>query len=290
MSFENVEDLYPPTPTQEGLLYHATAEGGDVYHDQITALVEAGDGAELDIDALRAAWRRVAERHAALRTGFLWDGLDEPLQVVRREVEVDVRVVDRPDEPVDRFDQLLAEDRRRGFELDEAPLFRVVLARFADRRWRLLFSFHHLILDGWSARRVLGEVRSLAVGAPDPAAPFPFSRYVAWLGERDRAADEAFWRRRLDGFGAPVRLDLAAAADGTGPGQRELAHLDKGATAALRDVARRHGLTDHGIRLHPPADGSPRKGVDRGCEPLQRGLVVLCYFGNHGIFACRDHV
>ncbi|MEM1182041.1 MAG: amino acid adenylation domain-containing protein, partial [Acidobacteriota bacterium] len=288
MGFENVEDLYPLTPTQEGLLYHAASDGDDVYHDQILATVDPGDGVELDVDAFKAAWVEVTRRQAALRTGFLWDGLDESLQVVRTEVEIDFQVTDAALSGA-AFDRLAAEDRRRGFELDDAPLFRLHLARLDDRRWRLLLSFHHLILDGWSARRVLNEVRTLVAGrGASLEPPFPFSSFVAWLGERDLDADQAFWRRRLAGFETPTRLDLTAPVDGTGPGQRERLFIDAEATSDLRRVVRRHGLTEatviQGAWLRVLSAYSRESDVVTGLTVSGRPAELPGVFGGVGLF------
>ena len=82
MQLENVEDVLPLSPTQKGMLYHsASAPRSGVYVEQITCLI---DGA-LDVGVFQAAWQDVVARHTALRSAFLWDGLDEPLQVVRQD-------------------------------------------------------------------------------------------------------------------------------------------------------------------------------------------------------------
>ena len=82
MTLENVDDIYPLSPMQEGMLFHAISQpASGVFINQIVSSV-SGD---LDVGKMRAAWNRVTDAYSGLRTAFLWDELDEPLQVVRSE-------------------------------------------------------------------------------------------------------------------------------------------------------------------------------------------------------------
>src|SRR5436305_14797522 len=80
----NVEDIYPLSPMQQGMLFHSLYEPGTgVYFFQIGFQIQG----RLDVQAFRRAWEEVVRRHSALRTGFLWEDIDEPVQVVRKRVE-----------------------------------------------------------------------------------------------------------------------------------------------------------------------------------------------------------
>ncbi|MEM6793793.1 MAG: condensation domain-containing protein, partial [Acidobacteriota bacterium] len=257
MSFENVADVYTLSPMQEGMLFHALSEELErgVYVDQISHRIE---GASFDVERFQRAWRRLVERHAALRTAFLWDGLDEPLQIVRGAVEMAWNLDDwrRIEEPEVTWSELILEDRARGFALEDAPLARMTLRRVGETSWLWLWSFHHLILDGWSARLLLAELEELyrRDGSGDgggPAGvepPFDFKRYIAWLSERDRGAAESFWRAELEGFSKPTRLDAYRAPGGgrkiqpRGPGQ-ESRSLEAHETRALEAFARSQRVT-----------------------------------------------
>ncbi|MEM8930361.1 MAG: AMP-binding protein, partial [Acidobacteriota bacterium] len=251
MSFDNVEDVLALTPTQQGVLVHCLEQpDSDVYLSQLVATL----GAALDLDLFRVAWDELVSRHAALRTAFLWDGLDEPLQIVRETVEVEWTILDAPtDPPIDpladddaAWAERLAADRARGFALDAAPLVRMTLAPRADGRWRWAWTFHHLILDGWSARHLLDELRSIVAArrngeAPTLSAPFAWREMVAWHAARDPSAGEAFWRDELDGFDRPTRLDLPVSRGGGSGRVRRVLPPTFGDTIAR--VARAHGLT-----------------------------------------------
>jgi hypothetical protein len=206
----------------------------------------------LDENALASAWRLAVEMHGVLRTAFVWRQVPRPLQAVHREAELPLTREDWRGAPAGRLDEWLADDRRRGFDLSRAPLSRLALLRLGNERHRLVWTVHHLLLDGWSLPVVLGEVLraygDLAAGrTPDLPAPGPpFSAYVTWLGRRDPGRAAEVWRAELDGFAAPTPLPGAGppAPPGTPvrPGERALA-LPLPASAALEAAARRRRLT-----------------------------------------------
>src|SRR5262245_51392773 len=156
MQPENIEDLYPLSPLQEGLLFHALQAPGEALHVVQLACTLRGP---LDAAALERACQQVVERHPALRTAFVWEGLNEAVQVVCRSVELPFLRQDwsglDAERRRSRMAELLTEDRRRGFELTHAPLARVTLVRLGDDLHRLIWTYHHLLLDGWSFALVI---------------------------------------------------------------------------------------------------------------------------------------
>ncbi|PYS97071.1 MAG: hypothetical protein DMF50_02025 [Acidobacteria bacterium] len=248
----DLEDLYPLTPMQEGMLYHTlSAPGSGVYVEHLTWKFRG----PLDEEAFERAWRRAAERHPILRSALLWSGVDRPLQVVSRSVQADWERLDwrgiDPDGQEDRLRRLLAEDMRRGYDLSRPPLQRLAMARLADRVHQFIWSHHHVLLDGWSLPVLLKEVMSLYEAfrrgeEPRLEDPPPFRDYVAWLMRQDLEAAEAYWRRALAGFASPTPLAVdRPAARAAGPDDYRLnrTRLSRAATGALRDLARRHQLT-----------------------------------------------
>ncbi|HEU0079301.1 MAG TPA: amino acid adenylation domain-containing protein, partial [Longimicrobiaceae bacterium] len=245
-----VEDAYPLSPLQQGILFHSLESGdADTYFEQFTFHL-AGP---LDARALRRAWQIVADRHAVLRTAFVRRPGGEDAQVVLRGAEVPFEEHDWRGAPAGEhprmLDDFLAADRARGLELASAPVMRVSLLRTGDESWHLAWSHHHVLLDGWSVPLVMGEVFAayaalLAGREPDLPPARPYREYVAWLAGQDSAAAEAFWREELRGIGSPTRLgiDLGPGGERGPQGVRELA-LPAEATEALRSLARRHGLT-----------------------------------------------
>ncbi|MFI6093791.1 amino acid adenylation domain-containing protein [Streptomyces sp. NPDC051218] len=243
-----VVDAYPLGPAQHGILFHTLLEQAvDDYLVQHYCVLD-----EVDTEVLREAWQRVVGRHQALRTSFAWQGLEEPVQVVASAVSTDWRELDWRDlstaEQAAARDRLLDDDRHRPLDIYTAPLMRICVVRLTDTSVFLLWTFHHLILDGWSAALVLRQVDEeyVAAGAGTPAPPHrgPTQRdYVLWQRQQDLAAADGFWSEYLNGFTRPTSLGIDRLSDrAEGLGQRR-AEVSGPVSAALKDFARTHGLT-----------------------------------------------
>jgi amino acid adenylation domain-containing protein len=246
----NVEDIYELSPLQRGMLLHSAYDGAaDMYLSQQTYLAEGG----LDPDALVRAWHAVVKAHPALRTSFHWDGLDKPLQVVHREVRLPVHRHDWSDldegQQRERLDRLKVDDRAAGFDLTAAPLQRMNLVRLGPDRHSLTWTYHHLLMDGWSVPvfmgDVLGHYRRLTAGAPPPPPAPPFRTYIAWLHGHDPQEPKSFWVDLLTGV-TPSRLIPLRPWDpqrGTGAVARRIVLLPAHVGAGLRAAAARHRVT-----------------------------------------------
>jgi amino acid adenylation domain-containing protein/non-ribosomal peptide synthase protein (TIGR01720 family) len=249
-----VQDIYPLTALQQGILFHELYRPrSGVYHTQLVCDINS----HLDRGNFRRAWRAVVNRHAVLRTGFEWEALEEPLQVVRRDVslrldEEDWRGVCESERAA-RLETFLQTDRARGYKLDEAPLTRLKLFRTGDANYRLVWSCHHLLVDGWSLAILLKEFldyyEALCRGeAIEWTAEQPYRVYIEWLTRRDEKAAEAYWREALRGIRQPTRLGVergdedAEEATATARGEQTF-RLSRDLTEQLRCLARTSGLT-----------------------------------------------
>nr|WP_030410856.1 non-ribosomal peptide synthetase [Streptomyces sp. NRRL S-1448] len=253
-----IEDLYPLTPLQEGMLFHrlvggddGAGAGGDVYLDQAALLL---DGVT-EPETFARAWQRVADRTPVLRTSVVWEGVPAPLQIVHRRATVPIVHLDWRDldeaARTDRLARLRADDLAQGLDLGTAPLMRLTLIRLPGGQLRLLWTSHHLILDGWSLAQVLTEVceeyAALTTGREvTPPVRRPFADHVRRLATRDGRAAEEHWRTVLAGFATPTPLPCdrppreahrARSADVLAAG------LTPERSRALEDTARRSGLT-----------------------------------------------
>lgn len=241
---KNVQDVLTPTALQEGMLFHALeAPGTGVYIDQKVVRL-----ATLDVDAFRTAWTQLTKRHDALRTCFVWDGVDRPVQVVRATVELPLTVHEGP---ID-LDALLAADRAEGFELAQAPLHRHALIE-GPNGWTWIWTSHHLIADGWSTQVLLTEYRALYAAALDgtrarlkPA--FAFKKRIAAQAKVDEAAAEARWRDRLAHLDQPTPLPCPLPLERKGH-QRTVVSLDVESTTRLTQAARSSGVTLNTLML-----------------------------------------
>ncbi|HEV2734265.1 MAG TPA: condensation domain-containing protein, partial [Longimicrobiaceae bacterium] len=247
------EDIYPLSPVQEGMVFHGlyAPESGAYVSQYVLTLRGA-----VDAGVLRRAWEHVLDACAVLRTVFVWEGGARPVQAVVGRAHLPWEVLDWRDAPAaerhDRMRAYLEAQRVRGFDLLRAPLMRLALVRTADEEVELVWSHHHLLLDGWSISLVLQDVLTcydaLLRGAA-PALPRRrrFRDYIAWLLRQDLGAAQAYWREELEGFTSPTPLpaggpvDAAAAEPPRGVGAER--HLSSSATAALQAFAKRHRVT-----------------------------------------------
>ncbi|MGW2415540.1 amino acid adenylation domain-containing protein [Streptomyces tubercidicus] len=251
------EDVWPLSPLQEGLVYHALldGEGPDVYAIQ---LILDFDGA-VDGGALRAAGQALLDRHANLRAAFWIDDLDQPVQVVARDVELPWEEID-----LTRLSAAQAEaesrayadaERARRFDLDRPPLLRFALLRHrsddggADRS-RLVITQHHVLVDGWSSPLMVRELLALydAKGDDTDLPPVtPYRDYLVWLSEQDGDAALASWTAALSGA-EPTHLSTPKLATASGDPstalpERFVTEVPQEITAALHAQARRSGVT-----------------------------------------------
>lgn len=242
-----IEDIYPLSPAQEGMLFYTllTPESGAY----VTQMVYELEG--LNVEAMKQAWQRVLDRHPILRTAFVWKNLDHPLQIVRRRLDLQLEEEDwrrlSESERKERFENFLKDDQRRGFQLSQAPLMRMTLFRVAENSYQLVWSYHHLLLDGWSAPLLINEFLSFYEAFDkgqdlQPERGRPYRDYIEWLDRQDLSGAEAFWRRYLKGFISPAPMGMNQAARGGEYREQEL-WLDEATTAAIQSFVRKHKLT-----------------------------------------------
>ncbi|WP_347556843.1 non-ribosomal peptide synthase/polyketide synthase [Robbsia sp. KACC 23696] len=247
---DQMADLYPLSPMQSGMLFHTLyAPEGGAYLNQLRVDVEG-----LDVARFRAAWEAVSERHTTLRTGFVQQ--DEGwLQWVAQRVTLPFAEHDgrARSDGVEALDALARAELARGFDLACPPLQRIVLVRTGAQRHHLIWTHHHLLLDGWSVSMLMGEVLRHYDGHTLSAPTGRYRDYIAWLQARDEQAGEAYWRGVLAQMGEPTRLaaslpqdtqDSGTVAQSASEGQDEqLLEWSEPATAALVALARRCRVT-----------------------------------------------
>ncbi|MET9660090.1 non-ribosomal peptide synthase/polyketide synthase [Streptomyces sp. NPDC006510] len=243
-----IEDILPLSPLQEGLLFHALYDhqAPDVYTVQIVLDIEG----EVDAAALRAAAETLLRRHANLRAAFRYEGLDRPVQIVRRRIKLPWYEFDLSDRTEDgresELARILEADRTRKFDLAKAPLIRFLLIRLDEGRYRFVVSNHHILLDGWSTPLLFSELFALYLSRGDDSAlprVTPYRDYLGWLAGQDRGAAEDAWRHALAGVDEPTLVAPVDAAAAPVRPDRFLFELDEELTARLNAAARRHGVT-----------------------------------------------
>jgi non-ribosomal peptide synthase protein (TIGR01720 family) len=254
------EDSYPLSPLQREMLRHTLlTPGTGAYVTQLTWEMHH----ELDVPAFRRAWEELLHRHAVLRTDFPLDDLAAPVQRVHAHVDPPWQELDwrglAEDAQREQWESLLRHDRARGFDPYSVPLLRFTLARTDTQVYRFAWSFHHLLLDGWSVGLLVDELlatyEALSRGEPPPkkARP-PYRDFIDWQRRQDSARSETFWREVLAGLTGPTPLPgdrgpLPERAPGPSAWEEHALALPEELTAALQDFARRHHLTPSTLAL-----------------------------------------
>jgi amino acid adenylation domain-containing protein/non-ribosomal peptide synthase protein (TIGR01720 family)/FkbM family methyltransferase len=248
-----IEDIYPLSPTQQGILFHTlyARETGAYYVPLSCAL----DG-ELNVLAFKQAWEQIVQRHPALRHAFVWDNVDEPIQVVCWQAELAWEYHNwqelSPSQQQERWKAFCRDDRRKHFDLSNAPLMRLFLAKIGESTYQFLWSFHHLLLDGWSIPLLLKEFFDLYEALCRNSTVHlqsrrPYKDYIEWLLAQDMSKAKEFWQRVMQGFSTPTYLATSRAArlmsgQGKSFDQKQI-RLSMETTIALQSLARRHHLT-----------------------------------------------
>ncbi|MEA5617546.1 amino acid adenylation domain-containing protein [Cronbergia sp. UHCC 0137] len=211
---QNIEDIYPLSPLQQGMLFHSLyAPDSGAYVVQVSYELHGN----LNIPAFEAAWQYLINRHSVLRTAFVWDKLEKPLQVVGKQVKFQITHLDWCDFTIHKQQEslkvILQKQREQGFNLSQAPLIRMILIQLKSEVYQFVWSYHHLLLDGWSVQVLLKEFIVIYQAYIQQQTPVLFNSrryrdYIAWLQQQNLAEAEVFWKQQLQGFVSPTRLNV----------------------------------------------------------------------------------
>lgn len=250
------EQVFELTALQSGMVFQSLlCEGqaeltGFNIQQCVLALPEA-----VPAQALREAWSRMSARHPILRAEFAWEGHSLPVMRLDGHIS-EIEITEHDWVGLDaqqrhaRRSALLEADRKRGFDLRRAPLCRFQVCSVDARSVELIWSYHHILLDGRSFQIALAELVSLMRALRDgnalelPPAPRPITEFSTWIAARDHTQSRAFFHELLRGKSAPTPLPGAESlALETREACVQTTHLDLDASARLRALAEASGTT-----------------------------------------------
>ncbi|MDF5729956.1 MAG: amino acid adenylation domain-containing protein [Rhizonema sp. PD38] len=214
---KNIESIYPLSPSQQGMLFEtlAASESGIHIEQSILNLQIA----EFDSLAFEKACQRVVDRHSILRTAFIWENQNEPLQVVLKQVEISLNQQDwrrlSLSQQEEKLETYLSADRLRGFNMTEPPLMRLALFQVDSNAYQFIWTSHHILTDGWCVPLIFKEVFAFYEAFSKDQdlsleSSHPYRNYIAWLKQQDLSQAEVFWRNKLQGFKSPTPLGIEA--------------------------------------------------------------------------------
>ncbi|WP_122652979.1 non-ribosomal peptide synthetase, partial [Burkholderia pseudomallei] len=242
----NIQDIYPLAPLQEGMVFH------HLLHAESDAYMEAyfvGFRTRARLDRFLDALRMIVDRHDILRTGFFWEGLEQPVQIVQRRVRLPIEFVDLDPADGDVLRQLEARHDPRAHRLDiRRPALLSCHAAHdpAAGRWLLCVMAHHLAIDNTSLKLLVTEEQAIEQGGFDALPPAPsFRNFIAQIASGvDRREHEAFFSAMLGDIDSPTHPFGLQDVQGDG---REIAEfqqrLSPELSKAIRVCTRRLGVS-----------------------------------------------
>jgi amino acid adenylation domain-containing protein/thioester reductase-like protein/non-ribosomal peptide synthase protein (TIGR01720 family) len=247
----DVVDAYPLTPLQQGMLFHhLQSPSSQTYLNQISWRFS---DSEFDRSRFFQAWKPLVQRHVILRTQFGWEDLPEPVQIVKRDIEIPRRDLDLSDGSLDSVDDVikavLLHERQAGVDFSQAPLMKFAVIKLPQRETAVIWTYHHILLDGWSLGVLLNELISLYGGETLPESASSFGSYVSWMSEQQKRFSgeaSAYWKEYLGGFETPTPLPatrstlMQSAASSSGS---VLYNIPKEDADTILSFAKRSGVT-----------------------------------------------
>ncbi|MEC1183419.1 non-ribosomal peptide synthetase [Bacillus altitudinis] len=246
---DQVQDMYYLSPMQEGMLFHT------LHHQEKGFYVEQMDmnvKGTLRYDLLEKSMNIIVERYDIFRTVFLHEKVKRPVQVVLKNRPFQLDVVDIQDlsesEQLERIDRFKQKDQLRGFDLSKDLLMRASVFKTGPSSYRWIWSYHHILLDGWCFGLVVQELfaiyHALLHDIPYRLEPVkPYKEYIQWLEKQDKQASLEYWTQSLAGFeGQSTFKEQRKQTNEHELGEIEWA-MSKEETAALSELALQQNAT-----------------------------------------------
>ncbi|MBL6449610.1 amino acid adenylation domain-containing protein [Fulvivirga sp. 29W222] len=214
-----IEDIYPLSPMQEGMLFHSLLiESSSNYFSQVKFSVEG----DINVEKTALAFSKVVARHTALRTLFVHEGLNKPVQVVVKHKEADFAFLDwsqdiQQKDIVAKFESFLEDDESRGFDLSSDSLMRLTMIKCTDTKYQLVWSYHHILIDGWCMAMIVKEFKAFYHAAIhgemlELQRATPYRVFIDWLEAFNREEASVYWQNYLKGYENTAGLPQKAGA------------------------------------------------------------------------------
>jgi amino acid adenylation domain-containing protein/non-ribosomal peptide synthase protein (TIGR01720 family) len=253
---ENIAKIYNLSPMQEGMLFHYLYDPhSQAYTIQMMFLLEGDIRAGL----FKQSYEWLADKYEVFRTAVVHKDMNRPRQVVLKQRKKEFAyhdITDRADAEKDQYiENIMEEDRNKGFDLAGEILIRFTLIKTHENTYRLLVTYHHIILDGWCTNIWLKDFISIyhrLKTGPSPELdlenPYPYISYIKWLEAQDVQSAHRYWRDYLKDFDQVTRIPTYAPTRGTHGSdeyrKQELTiRLDREISNRLSELANKMGVT-----------------------------------------------
>jgi amino acid adenylation domain-containing protein len=248
---KKIKDIYLLSPMQEGMLYHSLLYSeSNAYFEQSFLSIEGS----LDVKYLEKSLNMLIERYDILRTVFVYENVERPVQVVMKERKAHIHfedIIHLPELEKKAFiEEFKMEDRRRGFDLRKDLPMRISVVRTGNELYKLLWSFHHIIMDGWCMGIIrkeflaiyhsLKENRQINLGKV-----YPYSDYINWLTQQDREEATLYWERYLSDYEERAQLppDKGIVTDGKYELAEVAFRINESTRKGLENIVKKNNVT-----------------------------------------------
>ncbi|MET4143087.1 amino acid adenylation domain-containing protein, partial [Pedobacter sp. UYP1] len=241
-----LSDVYALSPLQEGLYYHWLSNpSSSAYFEQMSYRLQGA----LNLSELSSAYEALVSRHAVLRTYFVPDLADRPLQVITKAVNSLV-YIDASKEKYFSVEDYKLKDREKGFDLHSGSQMRLTVLFLGDNTYEFIWSHHHILMDGWCVSILIKEFFQLyecLLSGKDALLPVvhPYADYVKWLMALDKEVSIGYWQKYLSGYEPLTGLPKKTSAKGDYNRQHNSLRLEGDLRLAVKKLCEKLSVTEN---------------------------------------------
>ncbi|NLR57678.1 amino acid adenylation domain-containing protein [Chitinophaga polysaccharea] len=246
-----VQDMYPLSPMQEGMLFHSLLDPAS-YLVQFSYTLKGN----IDVTAMQTAFSQLVQRYDVLRTVFVYEGMERPLQLVLKQLNgicsfTDIREEVRLHKRSEVVNRYRLQERDKHFRLDNDLLIRIHILQAGSGDYEFIWCYHHILMDGWCTNILIREFTRLYEAATSGSnailpAITPYVNYINWLEEQDAQLSRSYWERYLFSYEGPAgfpKLSTIAQTDGVRHRDEEVMVLGIPLVNQMKALANETGVT-----------------------------------------------
>ena len=203
MNKNNIKQIYPLSPMQEGMLFSKLLNNDNkTYFEQLSFKI-IGD---FRIDIFEQTMNKLVEKYDVFRSLFIYENQKRPFQVVFKKAKTKVKYEDFSSLQYEKRELAINEfkkkDIERGFDLSKEIAIRSSIIKVNNNEYTCILSFHHIILDGWSLPIVLNDILEIYTSLKNNndiviKNVAEYSNYIKWVESQSKESALKYWKDYL---------------------------------------------------------------------------------------------